>query len=191
MVPVLILVAGLVLFLGVHLVPALPSLRAALAARWGEQRYRGLFSLVSLVGLALVIGGYVMAPPGPRLFPPSPGAIAIAPYAVSLSLILFAAANMRGHARRVVKHPLLLSVAIWAAVHLMANGDTRGTVLFASFLAYAAFDFFSVVQRQAIRTFQPALRNDAIAVVAGIAASLALMALHRPLFGVAVVRWGF
>ncbi len=185
-----ILVAGLALFLGVHLVPALTGARATLVARWGERRYKGAFSLVSFVGLALIIAGYAKSSGGPRLFPPSSLAIAIAPYAVALALILFAAANMRGHTRRVVKHPMLLGLAIWAGLHLAANGDTRGTVLFGSFLAYAAIDFVSVAQRHALKSFEPTPRHDAIAVIAGLVASLALMWLHRPLFGVAVVRWG-
>jgi uncharacterized membrane protein len=186
-----VLVAGLIVFLGVHLVPALPPLRTALAARWGERAYRGLFSLVSLVGIVLIVIGYVRAPRGAELFPPSTVAIAIAPYAVTLALILFAAGNMRGHTRRIVKHPMLLGLAIWAAVHLAANGDTRGTVLFASFLGYAALDFASVVQRQAVKSFEPTLRHDVIGVIAGIVVALALMALHRLLFGVSVVPWGW
>jgi uncharacterized membrane protein len=188
---VIVLVAGLILFLGVHLVPALPSARGVLAARWGEQRYKGIFSLVSFAGLALVIAGYAVGDPGPRLFPPWQPAIAAAPYALTLSIILFAAANMRGHTRRVLKHPMLLGLAIWALVHLAANGDTRGTVLFGSFLAYAAIDFISAVQRHAIKTFESTPRHDVIAVIGGVVVALALMALHRPLFGVAVVRWGF
>ena len=184
------LVAGLALFLGVHLVPALAGVRAALVARWGERRFKGAFSLVSFVGLALIVAGYASSAPGPRLFPPFSVAIAIAPYAVTLALILFAAANMRGHTRRLVKHPMLLGLAIWAAVHLAANGDTRGTILFGSFLVYAAIDFISVVQRHAAKTFEPTPRHDAIAAVAGLVVALALMWLHRPLFGVAVVHWG-
>ena len=184
------LIAGLVLFLGIHLLPALRGRRAALVQRWGEQRYKGIFTLISFAGLALIIAGYASATPGPRLFASSQTAIAIAPYAMTLSLVLFAAANMRTHLRQVVRHPMLLGLAIWAAVHLLANGDTRGTLLFASFLAYAAIDFVSAVKRHAVKEFVPTVRHDAIAVTAGVVIALALMALHRPLFGVAVVRWG-
>jgi hypothetical protein len=78
---------------------------------------------------------------GARLFQPSPSAIALAPYAITPSFVLLAAANLRGHIRRMLKHPMLIAIAIWAPVHLFANGDTRGTVLFASILAYALVDF--------------------------------------------------
>jgi uncharacterized membrane protein len=186
----LVLVAGLVLFLGVHLLPALQGRRAVFVRRWGEQRYKGIFTLISFAGLALIIVGYASATPGAQLFAPSQAAIAIAPYAITLSLVLFAAANMRTYIRQLVRHPMLLGLAIWATVHLLANGDTRGTLLFASFLAYAAIDFVSVVQRHAVKDFIPTMRHDAIAATAGVVAALAFMTLHRPLFGVAVVHWG-
>src|SRR2546428_13128947 len=145
----LMLVAGLVVFLGIHLVPTAPGLRFGLVQRLGEQRYKGAFSLVALAGLALIVGGYATAAPGARLFQPSPSAIALAPYAITLSFVLLAAANLRGHIRRVVKHPMLLGVAIWAAMHLLATGDTRGTVLLPSILAYSLVDIMCAQQRHA------------------------------------------
>jgi uncharacterized membrane protein len=186
----LLLGAGLVLFLGLHLLPALPPGRGALVGRLGERGYKGAFSLLSLVGLVLIIGGYVLAAPGPRLFEPSPAAIAMAPYAVPLAFVLLAAANMRGHIRHTLQHPMLLGIALWAGVHLLANGDTRGTVLFGSFLGYAVVDFVSVVQRHTVKPFVPSARYDLFAVVGGVGAALLVMLLHRLLFGVAVVAWG-
>jgi len=186
-----ILVAGLIVFLGVHLLPSVQDWRVALVRHWCEQRYKGIFSLVSFAGLGLIIAGYASAPPGPLLLAPAREAIAIAPYAMALSFVLFAAANLRGHIRRVVKHPMLLGLGIWAGIHLLANGDTRGTLLFGAFLAYAAVDLISAVRRHATKLFAPTMRHDAIAVVAGIAGTLALMALHRPLFGPSVAAWGF
>ena len=111
-----LLVTGLILFLGVHLVPALTPLRARIAARLGEGRYKGAFTLASLAGLALIVAGYRIAAPGERLFAPFPAAIALAPYAMTLSFILFAAANMRSHLRKLVEHPMLLGLLVWALV---------------------------------------------------------------------------
>jgi uncharacterized membrane protein len=186
----LMLATGLILFFGSHLVPALPDLRVALVGRLGEARYKGGFSLLSLLGLSLIIGGYALSAPGARLFEPSPTAIAIAPYAMTLAFILLAAANMRGHIRHSLKHPMLLGIAIWASIHLLANGDTRGTVLFGSFLGYAVLDLFSALRRHAYKHFAPSTCHDLIAVVAGTIAAIAVMALHRFLFGVVAVSWG-
>jgi uncharacterized membrane protein len=185
-----ILAVGLILFLGLHLVPALPDLRAALVRHLGEARYKGAFSLLSLLGLSLVIGGYARSEPGARLFAPSPAAIAIAPYAMTLAFVLLAAANLRGHIRHSLKHPMLLGIVIWASIHLLANGDTRGTVLFGSFLGYAVLDLFSALKRHTGKHFAPGMRYDVIAVVAGTFAAIAVMALHRFLFGVVAVAWG-
>src|SRR5207249_4799885 len=149
------LVTGLILFLGIHLLPTLPGLRFALVQHWGEQRYKGAFSLVALAGLALIVGGYAAAAPGARLFQPSRSAIVFAPYAITLSFVLLAAAIFAATSDG-LKHPMLIAIAIWAAVHLLANGDTKGTVLFASILAYALVDFVSAVQRHAPNFLHPA-----------------------------------
>jgi len=184
------LIAGLVVFLGVHLLPALPAFRSDLVGRAGERRYKGLFSLVSFAGLALIIAGYAMADRGAQLFAPQPWAISIAPYAMPVAFALFAAANMPGHLRQTLKHPMLIGLLIWATVHLFANGDLRGTVLFGAFLAYAIVDLMSAIRRRAIKTFEPVARVDVIAILAGIVIALVLMTFHRVLFGVRVVPFG-
>jgi len=185
-----LLIAGLAIFLGVHLLPAVPSLRTALMARWSEQRYKGVFSLLSAIGLVLIVTGYVVADDRTRIFAPLPAARAIAPFAMVLSFILFAAANMRGHLRRIVKHPMLLGLLLWASIHLLANGDRAGTVLFGAFLAYAVVDLVSSIGRNAVKSFVPERKHDAIAVAGGAAVALAVMTLHRMLFGVPVVPFG-
>jgi uncharacterized membrane protein len=185
-----ILAIGLAVFLGVHLLPSLPALRATLVSRWGERPYKGFFSLVSLAGFALIIVGYAMAERGPQLFAPWPAARTVAPFVMTLSFILFAAANMRGYLRHALRHPMLIGILLWAGVHLLANGDLRGTVLFAAFLVYALVDLVSAVMRGAVKTFDPVPRHDVIAVIAGIVAALVFMVAHRWLFGVKVVPFG-
>ena len=185
-----VLVLGLILFLGIHLLPVVPAGRQALLARLGERRYKGLFSIVSLTGVALIVVGYMHADRGPQLFAPAPAAIRIAPYAVTLALILFAAANMRGHIRATLRHPMLIGLVIWAAVHLLANGDLRGTVLFGAFLVYGAVDLVSAIGRHAVKQFEPSPRFDVMAIVGGIVVALLVMTFHRLLFGPRVVPFG-
>ncbi len=185
-----ILVVGLLLFLGVHLVPVLVPLRASLYASLGEKRYKGLYSAVAGIGLVLLIVGFAMAPPGPQVFEPWPLARRVAPSVVALSLVLFAAANMRGYLRAKLKHPMLLGTILWSGVHLLANGELRTTLLFGGFLAWAVIDLVSAIARHAVaKPFTPMVRHDVIAVVAGVVLTLAIATLHRVLFGVAVVPW--
>jgi len=183
--PMSVMILGLVLFVGAHLLPVLQPVRATAVGALGENPYRGAFSLVSLVGFALMIWGYIRAAAyaGDYLFAPFPAAIAIAPYVVTLAIILFAAANMRGYIRRKLQHPMLIGLILWSGVHLLANGDRRGTVLFGALLAYGVVDLISAIRRHAVKEFVPEARFDAIAIVAGLVVAIAFMLFHRMLFG--------
>jgi uncharacterized membrane protein len=185
-----VLVLGLVLFLGIHLLPVLTGVRNALYARLGEKGYKGMFSLVSALGLVLIVVGYARAPSEPRLFNPFPAAMMIAPLVMLVTFVLLASANMRTHIRQALKHPMLIGVGLWAGVHLLANGETKATLLFGAFLAYVVIDLISVAQRQAVKTFTPVTRQDAMAIGSGIVIALLVMAFHRFLFGVKAVHWG-
>ncbi len=183
------LVAGLVLFLGVHLVPVFPPGRAGLVARHGDRRYRAAFSAIAGIGLALIVVGFARAE-RIALFAPSPAAIAAAPWAMAISMILFAAANLKGHLRRAIGHPMLAGTILWSGVHLFANGDVAGTLLFGGFLAWAVVDLASAIARRAVKAFEPRVAHDAIAIAGGLAVFAAIAFLHRPLFGVRVVPFG-
>lgn len=185
-----ILILGLALFLGIHLLPVAGGLRTRLQMALGAQHYKGVFSLVSALGLALIVIGYARAPSEPRLFAPYSAALGIAPLAMLISFVLLAAANMKTHLRHALRHPMLIGVGIWAAVHLLANGEVRATILFGAFLAYVAVDLVSAIRRKAVRHFVPAWRQDALAVIAGLGVALLVMGFHRPLFGVLAVPWG-
>jgi uncharacterized membrane protein len=185
-----LLITGLFVFLGIHLLPALPRARLAVLARLGENRYKAAYSLASALGLALIVAGYAFSDDRARVFAPLAAARAIAPYAMILSFILFAAANMRGHLRRIVVHPMLIGLLVWSIVHLLANGDRTGTVLFGAFAAYAIVDLASAIGRSAVKPFEPMFKHDVIAVVGGTLVALAVMAFHRMLFGVPVVPFG-
>jgi uncharacterized membrane protein len=184
-----LLVVGLALFVGAHLLPTVPPLRNALVARLAEGPYKGAFSLISAIGIVLIVIGFGRAPREPQLFAPSAMAHAIAPIAVTVALVLFAAANMPTHIRRALQHPMLLGLLLWAAVHLLANGDLRSTVLFGTLACYALVDLASAVYRHAVKPIQPKAKFDLIAIGAGVALALLFMTFHRLLFGVPIVAF--
>jgi uncharacterized membrane protein len=181
-----LLVAGLVAFLGVHLLPVLPPARRALVARLGERGYRARFSLIALAGLAAIVAGYARAEAGPELFAPRPWAVAIAPAIMAISLTLLVASKLSGHLRRFVRHPMLVATLLWAGVHLAANGDRRDIVLFGAFLAWAAVDLVSAVARATARPFEPRALHDAIAFGVGVPLTIGIARAHGTLFGVQV-----
>ncbi|MEP6943840.1 MAG: NnrU family protein [Betaproteobacteria bacterium] len=185
-----LLVTGLLVFFAPHFLPMARGRRASLLAQWGEGRYKGVFSAVSGVGLLLIIAGYAYAERGAQWFAPSPLARSIAPEAMTLVFILLASSHGTSHIRAWIKHPMLVAVLIWSVLHLLANGDARGTILFGSFAAYALIDLVSAVSRGAFVAFAPRWKSDAIAVVAGAVVALLVMLLHRILFGVGVVSFG-
>jgi uncharacterized membrane protein len=178
-----VMIAGLVLFIGIHLVPIAPSLRAKLALKLGDKAYRGLFSVVSALGLILIIAGYSMRPEPVELFTPWPAARAAAPWLVGLAFVLFAAANMKGHIRASLRHPMLIGLILWSGVHLLANGDVTGTILFGSFFVYAVVDLASAVSRHAVKSFVPAVKYDVMAIVGGVVVAYLTIRFHPVIFG--------
>ncbi|NEX63569.1 NnrU family protein [Noviherbaspirillum galbum] len=181
---------GLALFLGVHLVPVIPPMRRGFLATLGEKGYKLGFSLISAVGLVLIVLGYGRAPSQPQLFAPYVGAIHAAPLVMMISFVLLAAANMKTRIRRALRHPMLIGVGLWSLVHLLANGELKATILFGSFLVYVVIDLVSATARGAVKPFEPVPRQDVIAVVSGIVLALLVMTFHRLIFGVKVVPWG-
>jgi uncharacterized membrane protein len=183
-----LLVLGLLVFLGVHLVPTMQRLRGSLVARWGDDGYRKRFTVVAVLGLVLIVFGYPASTQRDFLFQPVQAAVKAAPFVVTVALVLFASANLRTHIRRAVRHPMLLGLLLWSVTHLLANGEVRATVLFGSFALYAIVDLASAVSRHAVKAFEPAWKFDAIAVVAGVLIAGLVMHFHASLFGVPAIR---
>ena len=188
-----VMILGLALFLGVHALTTQRGLRARLIGRVGEGGYKIGYSLVSALGLALIVWGFskyratgwidVWTPP-----------TAMKHIAVALMLpavILVVAAYIRGRIYTTLKHPMLTGVKLWAASHLLANGDLGSIILFGSFLGWAVFDRISLKRRTdagapPIPVGGPG--NDLIAVAVGLIAYLALaFAFHPAVIGVPVV----
>ncbi|MCV0439370.1 MAG: NnrU family protein [Hydrogenophaga sp.] len=187
------LVVGLVLFLGVHSVSIVsPQGRDALARRLGEGAWKGLYTLVSFAGLALIVWGYGLAREAPvLLYTPPAGFRHLAALLLLPVFVLLLAAYLPGRIQRAAKHPMLLSVKLWALAHLLANGTLADVLLFGGFLAWAVADRISVKRRAAagLQRSAPALpggaANDAIALVGGLALyAVFVFWAHAWLFGV-------
>lgn len=186
------MILGLVLFLGVHLVSTQRGLRAHLIAIAGESVFKVGYALVSLGGLVLIGWGFA----GYRAtgwidvwYPPK----AMKHVTVALMLpavILVVASYLRGRIYTTLKHPMLAGVKLWAAAHLLANGDLGSIILFGSFLAWAVFDRISL-KRRADPGAPPipvgGLMNDVLAVAVGGVAYVAIgYAFHPVVIGVPV-----
>jgi uncharacterized membrane protein len=179
-----LLLLGLTLFLGAHLVSAVPALRGQLVLRLGTPSYKGLFVLTSFAGLALIIHGKRYAPFVSLWEPPAWG-YTVAQLLMPLSLILLAGAFIPGNIRRHTRHPMLWGVALWALTHLFANGDLASVLIFAGFGAYAMFAMWSLNRRGARLQATPRPRYwDVVVVAVGLAAYVSAGLGHRYLAGV-------
>ncbi len=188
----LILVTGLVIFLGVHSISIVaPAWRDAMAGRLGLAAWKGLYALASIAGFALLVWGYGLARQDPVVLyqPPT-----WARHAVALLMLpvfpLLLAAYFPGRIRAAVKHPMLAATQAWAVAHLLANGMLADVLLFGGFLTWAVLDRISVGKRpaRALAGASPRPLNDWIAVVGGLAIyGLFVSVLHVRLAGVALM----
>src|SRR3954447_25919852 len=144
-----LLILGLILFLGTHAFTMARGPRARLRERLGEGAYKGLYSLVSLVGIVLIaigFGRYRAAGYIPVWDPPV-WTRHLTLLLVWFAFVAFVAAYFPGRIKRTLKHPMLAGVKLWAAAHLLANGDLGSIVLFGSILAWAVMARISAKRR--------------------------------------------
>ncbi|MCA0401456.1 MAG: NnrU family protein [Proteobacteria bacterium] len=190
------LVAGLVIFLGGHVVTRIGDTRARLVAHFGQNTYRGLYSLVALMGLALIAHGFAVYRAGGMipLWQPPRWTAHLAMTLMAFSFVILASTWLPGRIKAAMKHPMLVAIKIWALAHLLANGDLGSVILFGSFLAWAVFTRIAI-KRGGTGEIVPGAdalagnnRNDFVAVVVGLGAVLAFIyGVHRILIGVAVL----
>ena len=187
-----VLILGLILFLGPHSVRIVAEpWRTQMLQRLGEKPWKGLYSLVSLIGFALIIWGYGLARYNPVVLWQPPVAMRhIASLLTLASFILLTAAYVPGNSIKArLRHPMILGVKLWAFAHLLANGMLADLVLFGAFLLWAVLDYRAARERdreQSISYGQGKLMPSIVAVVIGtlLWAAFAFW-LHRWWIGVA------
>ena len=143
------LIAGLAVFLGVHVFVTRRAARANAIARMGEGSYKVVFSVLSAIGIALIVYGFARyrANEWINIWSPPVWTRHLALLLVWPAIIMVVAAYIPGNIKRVLKHPMLVGVKLWALAHLLANGDLGSIILFGSVLAWAVFDRISLKRR--------------------------------------------
>lgn len=186
-----VLILGLLIFLGVHLVPTSPPSRKALIEKLGEGGYKGAFALLSLLGFVLIVWGVGLARGSAvdiRLWTPPVWTKHIAFLLMWFAFVLLAAAYVPSHIRDKAKHPMLAAVKVWALAHLIANGDLVALLLFGGFMAWAVYDRISVKKRGALGPLgarHGGIVNDVVVVAIGTLAYLGMLFWgHTHLIGI-------
>jgi uncharacterized membrane protein len=185
------LLVGLVVFLGAHFFTTLRGPRAALIGRLGEGAYKGLYSLVSAVGLVLIVWGFghYRSTGWVQVWTPPLALHHLAMPLVWLAFIALAATySPLGKIKATLRHPMLVAVKTWALAHLLANGDLGGMLLFGTFLAWAVYDRIAVKRRGDVGAPPSGFTaGDMIAIAVGTIAFLAMFWLHPWLIGVPIL----
>ncbi|MGE0765858.1 MAG: NnrU family protein [Hyphomicrobiaceae bacterium] len=191
----LLLIIGLVVFIGIHILPTTPDLRRAFADRFGEQAYKGAFSVVALIGFALIVYGYHKI----QLHPGKNPVLWYAPHwgrHITMALMLpvfplLVAAYLPGRIAGVLRHPMVTAVKFWALAHLFVRGDLASLLLFVGLLAWAVYDRISLKRREAaglVTVRAGPVRNDVIAIVVGLVIYVVFVKWGHPLLiGVTVI----
>jgi uncharacterized membrane protein len=191
-----VLVIGLILFLGPHVFVTMRPQRDATVARFGEWPYKGVFALVSLLGLYVTGKGFGMYhDAGPiEIWSPPGWTKHVTETLMLFACIFVAAAYIPGEIKRRLKHPMLVGVKTWAVAHLLTNGDLGGIILFGAVLAWAVYDRITLKRRSdpgALPIPLGGIRNDIGAVIVGIILYAALffpfhsLVVGRPLLATA------
>ena len=182
-----ILILGLLVFLGIHLLPTFPAIRMQLLEGVGEARYKAVFSLIALAGLILIAIGMgkrdIIAVWEPALFMSHLSILLMLPV-----FILLAAAYIPCNMKKCTRHPMLWGVTFWAVAHLLANGDLGSIFLFGSFLVYSLYDMWSANMRGADKSRKNwPVTYDAGVAALGIAVYVLFFFLHPYIIGVPVI----
>jgi uncharacterized membrane protein len=188
----LVMIVGLALFIGAHIVTTQRALRARLIGIGGEAVYKVAYAVVALGGIALISYGFgeYRAAGMIDLWHPPKWTKHLAAALMLPAVILLVAAYSRGKIYTAVKHPMITAVKVWATAHLLANGDLGSIILFGSLLGWAVFDRISLKHRS--DPGGPPIpvggaKNDLIAIAIGIVVYIALaFAFHPIVIGVAV-----
>lgn len=183
----ILLIIGLILFIGAHAAPTFAGLRSSLVSSLGAKGYKGLFSLLALTGLVLVAIGKGRADFVALYDPPAWGRHATM-MLVLIAFILLPAAHMPTNLKRFTRHPMLWGVTLWGLGHLLANGDLASVVLFGSLAVYSLLAMLSLNRRGAkLQEERVPLRKDVVVVVAGLSVYVLFVFLHPYLFGRAIM----
>lgn len=144
------LLIGLVLFLGIHSLQSLtPTLRLNAIDRWGELGFKAVYAALSFLGLYLLVQGYGQVRLDPVvLWTPPRGMQHATILLMWFAMVLLAAAYLpANHLKSKLRHPMTLSVKVWALGHLLSNGNLADVVLFGGFLLWSVLVFRAARKR--------------------------------------------
>jgi uncharacterized membrane protein len=180
-----LLYIGALLFGGAHLFSTFfPGLRDGLKSGLGEKPWKGLFTVVSLLGLALMVMGYGQSRAGPAtadlLYEGWYEMRHLTMLLVLIGFILIGASHGKGYLKKWLHNPMSIGIVLWAGGHLLVNGQRADVWLFAPFAVIGLADIVMSEIRGKRPAHTPRIRSDIVAVVVGVVLYLVFAFLFHP-----------
>lgn len=183
-----LLIGGVLLWSVVHIIPAVaPALRTSLTQKLGNG-YRGLFALTIVLSLVMIVRGWQRVEPQ-IIYDIPDGAVSTTSLFMIISIFLLGSAKGDGNVKRYIRHPMLMGVILWAAGHLISNGDNRSVILFGGMAIWAALEIILINMRDGdYQKPEPVpLKKDIIRVVMAIVVYAVLVFAHPYFTGMPVM----
>jgi len=182
-----LLLAGMLIFFGVHLVPNMGDTRARLLDRFGEKGYMPVYALLSVLGIVLIAMGKSRAEFVSLWVPPLWGR-QLTLLLMALSIFCFVSIFIPTNLTRKIHHPMLMFVALWGLAHLFSNGDVSSLLLFGGFTVFSLYKMVSLTLR---KPPQPkaavSLLRDLLVLVLAALVYGGVMYFHGTIAGVPIV----
>lgn len=182
------LVLGVLIFAGVHLIPSLaPGLRASLVGRLGENAYKGVFSLALLGGIGLIVAGWRSTLPS-LVYPPSTDLHLAGIGLLYFAFLLMVVSGRPSRLKLIVRHPQLTGVCLWGVAHLLLNGDNRSLVLFGGLAVWAIVEIVAINRREGpwVKEQAPPWSTDIATLVITVVVIAVVVYIHPWIAGVPV-----
>ncbi len=184
-----LLILGIALWIGIHLLPSVGiRLKHRLVEQLGLLTYRAAFAGCIILALGLIVQGWQSARPVSIYIPP----YSLRPLAITLAVLAFVMLGTTFRASRIyrfIRFPQLWAVIVWAAAHLLANGDSRSLVLFPGMALWAVI-MITVISRRDTDWQPPAAPSwtiEILGVVVMLAVALAVIVIHPQFTGMPVL----
>ena len=178
---------GIIILIGIHLLPSNQALRNRLVAMIGLWPYKGLFAVIALIGLILIVIGKTDAETVIMWETPDWARI-ISLLLMPVTCIFIVAAYLPSNIKRFTPHPMLWGISLWAILHLVSNGDVASIILFSAIGIYALFDIWSANMRGAkVSDIIFPLMKDIIVIVIGLIIYTSALLFHKSISGISIL----
>ena len=180
---------GVLLFCLTHLMPSTASgIKSGLISRLGENRYKGLFSLALLISIVCIVFGWRGAAVT-YVYQPDPALRHLALGLIVVAFLLMVAASRQTRLKRIVRHPQLTGVLLWASAHLLLNGDNRSLVLFGALAVWSFIEIITISRREGpwVKSDVPAWSSEFVTTAIACVVIAVLIALHPYFAGMPVL----